>query len=885
MARRAGGARKRSSAAPKADTPSRRLELTGAAIVAVSVVTLVSFLTGDEGALASRWIAVLRWLFGWGAWLLPIATGALGGWLMLSPDEARLRALRPRLIAGVVTALTVLAGLHVIAAIALPPSLASTELSHMRSIAVAGAGGGRIGYAVAYALARNLGVMPSLAALLLAVVVGAAFTLGSSVRATLHTMGGGLFLLFGRPVQRASAAVSAAASNLSLGTFASGMLTRVSGRAEDSDEELDGAQRGSGAGADLGQLGGDIDDVGRAAGADSVDAESAADQRSGRAAAAADSGAAEAAGAAGATADARAGGQAPAAAEAPSLGPAGDQLGWRLPEIEAIFEDSPTAEVVADDAEPIGAKLEQTLEDFGIPAKVVSINRGPRVTQFGLEPGYTERSGRRSRVKVSRIVSLQNDLALAVARAPLRIQAPVPGRPYVGIEVPNAVASVVPMRSILESNAFRKAASGGRLPIALGRDIGGHAVAADLAQMPHLLIAGATGAGKSVAINALICSLLVMHSPTTLKLLLVDPKRVEMAGYRGLPHLAAPVVVEIERVVGVLQWVVREMDRRYRSFAEEGVRNIEGWNARAGERGLERLPYLVIVIDELADLMMVAPEEAERLITRLAQLARATGIHLVLATQRPSVDVVTGLIKANFPARIAFAVSSGVDSRVILDASGAEKLLGMGDMLYMASDSSRLHRVQGCLVGDIELSRLTRHWKYNARTGDGDGEGAGDGATDGQAAGADQDMSLTLGLPEPLIQPELWDKMLAGQDDLDRDALWDQAVELISRHETASTSFLQRKLRVGYARAARILDQMEAEGLVGPQEGNAGRAVLIGDAEPETDPDGADGSGLETLGPDARTRGAEATSRETGAAGLDASGTLSEADDEAHGRS
>jgi len=493
---------------------------------------------------------------------------------------------------------------------------------------------------------------------------------------------------------------------------------------------------------------------------------------------------------------------------------------WRLPAVDEVLEPAPEVVPDRDDGSAMAATIERTLGEFGIPVKVIEVNRGPTITQFGLEPGYVERNGRRSRVKVSRITALQNDLALALAASPIRIQAPVPGRPYVGVEVPNAATALVSLRSVIESDAFRAVQAKGSLPIALGRDTSGRSVAADLAAMPHLLIAGATGSGKSVAINALISTLLVTHTPDTLKLLLIDPKRVELAPFRGLPHLGAPVVVDIERVVGVLQWAVREMDRRYREFAAVGARNIGVYNQQRVAAGAEILPFLVIVIDELADLMMVAPEEAERLITRLAQLARATGIHLVIATQRPSVDVVTGLIKANFPSRIAFAVSSGVDSRVILDTSGAEKLLGRGDMLYQASDASKMARLQGCYVSDAEIERLTRFWKYTARP---------------MAPLADT--SLTLGLPEPLIQPELWEALgapPAAGDRESRDELWAEAVELIRQHNTASTSFLQRKLRIGYSRAARLLDQLEAAALIGPAQGNHPRDVLTtGEDAPE----------------------------------------------------
>ena len=362
--------------------------------------------------------------------------------------------------------------------------------------------------------------------------------------------------------------------------------------------------------------------------------------------------------------------------------------------------------------------IEETLRSLGVPVTVVEVNPGPVVTQFGLEPGYVERRDRegkikRSKVKVSRIAALSNDLALALAAAPIRIETPVPGKGIVGLEVPNLEKSTVGLRGVIESDQFRSLNS--RLGVGFGRDVSGEAVVDDLTDLPHLLIAGATGSGKSVCINALVACLLYHNTPDDLKMLMIDPKRVELSVYNGIPHLLAPVVVEVDRVVGVLGWVAREMDRRYKVFARVGARNIESFNEMSAARGETHMPYIVVFIDELADLMMAAPDEVERSICRIAQMARATGIHLVIATQRPSVDVVTGLIKANFPARISFAVTSQVDSRVILDTPGAEKLLGRGDALYMASDSPKLLRVQGCWVSDGEINRLVEFWKGQAQ--------------------------------------------------------------------------------------------------------------------------------------------------------------------------
>ena len=443
--------------------------------------------------------------------------------------------------------------------------------------------------------------------------------------------------------------------------------------------------------------------------------------------------------------------------------------------------------------------IEDTLSSFSVPVKVVEVNQGPTVTQFGLEPGYVEKrsSGgdvRQQRVRVARIAALVNDLALALAAAPIRIEAPVPGRPVVGLEVPNEQISLVSLRGVLESPAFREIDS--RLAIALGEGVSGQAAAVDLALMPHLLIAGATGSGKSVCINAVICSLLMNNTPEDLNLLLIDPKMVELVGYNDVPHLVAPVVVDVEQVVGALSWVTRQMDTRYKKFHDAGARNLEQYNQLVNKRkGEDPLPTLVVIIDELADMMMVAPDEVERHICRLAQMGRATGIHLVIATQRPSVDVVTGLIKANFPARISFAVTSQVDSRVILDQPGAENLLGRGDMLFMSPRQPAAVRLQGCFVSDKEIERLTSFWRETHQEGE---------------------------------QPGLFPPWAGLEEEQPADDLLGEAIALAAGHETISTSFIQRRLRIGYPRAARIVEQLEEHGIVGPDRGGGqGREVLL----------------------------------------------------------
>jgi len=428
------------------------------------------------------------------------------------------------------------------------------------------------------------------------------------------------------------------------------------------------------------------------------------------------------------------------------------------------------------------------------------VRQGPTVTQFGVKPGYVERVQKdgevvRRKVRVSKIVGLTNDLALALSASPIRVEAPVPGRPVVGIEVPNEDPTLVPLRGVMESDAFARSRS--PLTIALGRDVSGQPVVADLGDMPHLLIAGATGSGKSVCINSIISCLLMENQPETLSLLLIDPKMVELTPYNGIPHLVSPVVVELEQAAMALRWVSAEMENRYRLFAATNTRTLNGYNRAATRRGEETLPYIIVIVDELADLMFAAPDEVERHICRIAQKARATGIHLVIATQRPSVDVITGLIKANFPARISFAMASQTDSRVILDSAGAEKLLGRGDMLYMAPEASSLTRIQGSFVSDREIAGLVHFWREKYP-------------------------------PEPLQEVEKrypWH----SQDFVsnDEDELFDQAVDLLRGRERISASFLQRRLRLGYPRAARLMDQLEAEGYVGHDEGGGrSRRVL-----------------------------------------------------------
>lgn len=466
-----------------------------------------------------------------------------------------------------------------------------------------------------------------------------------------------------------------------------------------------------------------------------------------------------------------------------------------LPGYELLTPDS--GQYGSVDVDTLQAAIEGTLSDFGVPVAVVHVESGPTVTQFGVEPLYTEQSGKRRKVRVNRIVNLADDLALALAAPSVRIEAPVPGRPYVGIEVPNTVKAMVSMRGLLENGAVRQS---GKLTLALGRDTAGAPVVMDLTRAPHLLIAGATGSGKSVCINTIIMSLLMQHGPESLKFIMVDPKMVELPGYNGIPHLIGKVITDVNQVMGALTWLLLQMEDRYKMFREVGVRNIDAYNdlARQRKRGadaLSPLPYMVLIIDELADLMMTAAEDVERQICRLAQMARATGIHLILATQRPSTDVVTGLIKANFPSRIAFAVTSSIDSRVILDTPGAEQLLGRGDMLLMRPDSAKLGRVQGCYVADDEIHQVVNFWKLAVPTDN-----------------------------QPVVPP--WNGLMDQHDQ--EDEMIKDAIDVLRGMRTCSTSMLQRKLRIGYPKAARLMEHLQDQGIVGPDMGGGqGREVLL----------------------------------------------------------
>ncbi len=479
--------------------------------------------------------------------------------------------------------------------------------------------------------------------------------------------------------------------------------------------------------------------------------------------------------------------------------------GWKLPPIE-ILDKSIELEYGQADNALRARKIDEALASYGVDARVIQINVGPTVTQFEIEPGWDvktklvkerDENGNirerieevsRTRVKVDKITSLSNDLALALASPTIRIEAPIPGKSVVGIEVPNSSFGTVSLRSVIESNNFQKLLAKSKLAMALGKGAGGEAISGDLAKMPHLLIAGATGSGKTVCLNAVISCILMCNTPFDTRMIMIDPKRVELVQFNSLPHLSTPVIVDTNKAVNALRWLNQEMDMRYQKLAAAGARNIEGYNKT--RTGKDKMPNIVLIIDELADLMMAGFDEVEHILCRLAQLARAIGIHLVVATQRPSVDVVTGLIKANFPTRISFAVTSQVDSRTILDMVGAEKLLGKGDMLYMPTEESKPKRLQGCFISDAEIERLVYFWNSQKPEETG------------------TETASPLKLDEVVIPDNI---NIGRKEEYPKDPLLGEALELAKEHEQISTSFLQRKLHIGYPRAARLMEQLEEE--------------------------------------------------------------------------
>jgi S-DNA-T family DNA segregation ATPase FtsK/SpoIIIE len=764
----------------------RKLDILGWAMFVLSALTILSMLSVEQGVLTQWWISLLMEVFGWGRFLVPVFLGAVGLWLVLRHFGDRIPTPDPEQIVGVVLGFFVaLTTMHFIITQIWP------EVD-LYALAREGVGGGLLGAFLLETGITWLGPAGIVFTLLIGWIVVITFTLSVSPAEAIQWIAEGR-----KPRSRDERDISQKPVPASVSAPASSRseAPRILGGAEEDDDDEEEAYEPQGeprinVASRPGNGNGDVE-----------------------------------------------------------IAPleVGTQT-WRLPAVRDILEEGSEQYYSEDLIRKQVHIIEETLASLGAPVRVNEINQGPVVTQFGTEPLFiNSRSGKQTKVKVSKIANLADDLALALSARSIRIQAPIPGKGLVGVEVPNEEAAVVSLRDVMDSDSFSTLK--GRLRLGLGQDVSGQAVAADLRAMPHLLIAGATGSGKSVCVNSVITAFLLQNSPDTLRLILVDPKRVELTQYNGIPHLLAPVIADVERVVPILRWVTREMDSRYRRFANVGARNIDDYNRRVRKRGAQgsksenvQIPYIVVIIDELADVMMQAPDETERVICRLAQMARATGIHLIIATQRPSVDVVTGLIKANFPARIAFAVASSVDSRVILDSPGAERLLGRGDMLFMPPDVSQPLRLQGAFVSDHEIDRLIHFWRS---------------AVDPDEV---QDLdTLTKGglsVEEVATQPSLFptfDEPSSSTYEFE-DELLPNAVEIFLGEKRASTSLLQRRLRIGYTRAARIVDILTEMGIVTNEMKGQSRKVnrVVGEEllrSINEDGDGAQAQGAEDNAP------------------------------------
>jgi DNA segregation ATPase FtsK/SpoIIIE, S-DNA-T family len=748
-------------------TPEVVRSIIGLTLLVLGAMTLIALLLPGQGALTSWWTGVFAPWFGAMRWLLPFLMLLAGWWLEWGPGT------RP----GSGWGITLL-------------GLAITYAGILGAVQVLGFNGGRIGRALAGPatdLFTSAGAFVLLIALaVLGVIVGFGIPLR---RLTQPAVGTARWMQSTAAASLRRVPVEGAADQAKSGKAATTTTATAEGRARSNGKTVPATPSPG----QTGVWGTDPEDaIPAAIPSAAPNSATFAPARTGVAATATLV----------ATRPARDPDDVTDAADSP---PTKDRIEYVLPPLTTLEDIAIPIEAGGDDAahRHVEEIIIKKLAGFGIAARIVGRNAGPVVTQYEVQPAPD--------VKVSRIEALSDDLAMALAARSLRIEAPIPGKSAVGIEIPNKDFNIVALRAILEEVDFK--ASGSTLTFALGRDVAGVAQAVDLAKMPHLLIAGATGSGKSVMVNALITSLLCEATPDDVRMILMDLKRVELAAYNGLPHLLVPVITEPERAKAALKWAVNEMEARYRRLAGATARNIRAFNETRTDPE-DRMPYIVIIIDELADLMMREGKNVEDPIVRLAQKARATGIHMVLATQRPSVNVVTGLIKANFPSRIAFAMASQIDSRTILDTPGAEDLIGRGDMLYQPSDLPRPLRLQGVFVSDPEIARVVEHWKV-------------------QIEDPHYDMAII----------ETGDEGSGSVDDLadeEADRLLPDAVEVIREYDRASASLLQRRLKVGYARAARMIDQLEARGYIGAFDGSNARQVLRRD-EPAVSPDVDDG--------------------------------------------
>ncbi len=777
---RSRGARKAPPPAPPRLqlSPAQQEQIIAGVLILIAILTALGAFNLSSGNLLDGWTSVLSVLFGWGRFLAPFFFAGLGLWLLLDSLDMRPDIGWERPLALILAFFCVAAFLQIIAVNFMALGKTSFQVAQI------GLGGGLMGHLMYDVLVGGLGLAGALLVLVVVFAIALILFFNLSLPQLFQTLGDGW---------REIRARFARAPNVKIAR---------NGKARTPTEMVTAPPQS--ADANRRELAEPLPRLPADFGADEIFADPSPRSP--------------------VSAHLIGGGAAPFLVHRE----------WRLPRVPDILAESVEQDANPHEIRERVKKIEETLAHFGVPAKVVEVNQGPTITQFGVEPGFLQQksadgSMRPVKVKVNRISALQHDLELALAAAPIRVEAPVPGKAIVGIEVPNSQISRVSLRGVMETDEFQRLRAKSALAFALGQDVSGQPIVADLAKMPHLLVAGATGSGKSVAVNAMITCMLMTNTPDDLQFVMVDPKRVELSAFNGIPHLLAPVVVDMDLAVAALNRTVQEMDERYRKFSQVGARNIENFNALSEEkRRGPKLPYLILVVDELADLMMTSPDEVEHTITRLAQMSRATGIHLVLATQRPSVDVVTGLIKANFPSRISFAVTSQVDSRVVLDTPGAEKLLGRGDMLYMASDSSKLSRLQGCFVSDQELEKLTTYWKGFIETAPPSKTTDGGRPTMGAAVPPQTRVAppAFTNASSGLTQGALWN-LTAEPKKSEEDDLLAQAIQIVQDNERASVSLLQRKLRIGYARAARLIELLEQKGYVGDDEGpTKGRAVL-----------------------------------------------------------
>jgi DNA segregation ATPase FtsK/SpoIIIE, S-DNA-T family len=811
--------------------PEHRRELFALALIFIALATLIFFLTGTTGSIGTIYVLGMQQVFGAGAVIVPVALGVLGVAILIQERLSDTRFASTNVL-GIVLVLTMLLVL-----LEFPQHI--YPFAHPERF---GKGGGLVGYAIVNLLDIAIGRPAALLIVIMLLLVGILLTFNITLRELVPGMAGWLHNLWqtvlGEPSPPRAAQEQSDDLNTAIRTVTGRKPPPAPNQAPEDVILTPIAERPTRA-----SLFRRAEEEREAQKPKPSDAQPAAEAAALLPDETAPTPAPQPANAEHPASPAAEGQEAGARVQErlESFDVPVIHMAWPLPTLNLL--DTPVVPISNGEQEQVltrlARRIEETLQSFKVEAQVIDKHIGPVVTQFELQPAIG--------VKISKITTLEKDLALALAAPSIRIEAPIPGKSVVGIEIPNPTVSLVTLRHVVDSPPFE--GHKGKLKLPLGKDVSGTPIVADMTRMPHLLVAGSTGSGKSVAINAFLCGLLLKHTPEELRFILIDPKMVELTVYNRVPHLLSPVVTELERVVPTLRWATREMERRYKIFARHGCRNLESYLQRARQRAdLEPMPYIILIIDELADLMMMAPDDVETQICRLAQMARATGIHLIIATQRPSVDVITGLIKANFPSRIAFAVTSQVDSRVILDTPGAERLLGRGDMLYMAADSAKLQRMQGTYVSDKEVENIVQFWRDATPP---DYNPFGKQKTSSQKPAAQSQGQAVVQAsprsPEPQQHADRAAAPLPAHNDNDTDfappseflsteeqeTLLPKAVALVQQHKRASASLLQRRLRIGYSKAAQLIELLEQQGVVGPAETGRSREVIQQNANPD----------------------------------------------------